>query len=274
MKKNGFPNISIKNKKAILKLFSQNYWFVPSDVFLRSAESMIWRSLKFEAPVLSIGCGDSYLDKFIFGEKTKLDVGIDIDKKSIDIAKSVNFYKEVELMDATKMHFKDASFQIVISNSTFEHIKEDEKAVCEVSRIIRKEGFFMFTVPCDNFDSVIKDIIKDEREYKNFNDRLAHFHYRSLSEWEKVLNDSNFEIADYKYYFPRESLIVWYQLLKLATFKIKNRELWSYLRDSKLNRLLPKRIIESLVYKYLDFHFSDNTFSDGCFLFIKAKKRK
>ncbi|MBU0569777.1 class I SAM-dependent methyltransferase [Patescibacteria group bacterium] len=251
--------------------FSKEFWFAPQDVFLRATEAILFSRYKFKSPVLDIGCGDGRISKLLFEGHKKLDVGIDISEREIEIAQRNGVYQRALIENAEKMSFKTESFRTVIGNSTFEHIRNDIKAVDEVARVLKKNGLFYLTVPTKRLKKIFTNIM-DQNQFKNLNHRLSHFHYRSLEEWERILKRSKLTMVHSEYYFSIKATKAWYRLFKVATFRPYKRELWSYLKDSPYGRLFPKKTISKLVVNYYK-KYCDKMFTDkGCWLFIVAKK--
>lgn len=261
-----------KAHPSLISQFSREFWYAPSDILMRGIEAEIWSRQKFKAPVLSIGCGDGRIDRLLFQDKGKIDVGIDIDSKKADKAKHTDIYKEALVVDATKMPFRNGSFKTVISNSTFEHIREDKKAVSEVSRVLAPKGYFMFTVPAGRFIRVLKELGLSGAKLKRFNSRLAHFQYRSLEQWKEILKQNGFENVQIQPYFSRKTLQTWYKLFKLTTFKPYRRELWSYLKDSPCGKFAPQCPISVFLNLFLEKHFREIFAEEGSLLFVKARK--
>jgi SAM-dependent methyltransferase len=52
-----------------------------------------------------------------------------------------------EQMDATKIPYPDASFDVVIANHMLEHIPDDRKALAEFARVLRPGGLLLLAVP-------------------------------------------------------------------------------------------------------------------------------
>jgi SAM-dependent methyltransferase len=260
--------------QSLLKQFSKEFWYAPSDVLMRGIEAEVWSKENFKPPVLSIGCGDGKIDSFLFRGKGKLDVGIDTDSKKIDEANKVGVYKKVIVADAVKTPFRNKSFKTIVSNSTFEHIKEDRKAVGEVGRILTQKGCFMFTVPSDKFIRILKEFGLGGTKLKRFNSRLAHFHYRSIEQWKEILKRSGFNVVQIQSYFPRDTLHEWYKLFGITTFKPYRRELWSYLKDSPYGKLAPRWLISCYLNVSLGKHFREIFTDEGSLLFIRARKGK
>ena len=51
--------------------------------------------------------------------------------------------------DIQNLSFKDSSFDITLCNHVLEHVKNDAKALKELSRITKKNGFSIITIPID-----------------------------------------------------------------------------------------------------------------------------
>ncbi len=96
---------------------------------------------------LEIGCGNGVTTQEILKRFDVSVTAIDIDEEEIEMAKKR--LKEVKLVqaDAMALPFENSSFDCVIELSTFHHVKDYQKALREVYRVLKKGGsFFMFDV--------------------------------------------------------------------------------------------------------------------------------
>ncbi|MFH1971050.1 MAG: class I SAM-dependent methyltransferase, partial [Patescibacteria group bacterium] len=262
-------NKNIKTDNKILFKFIEEFWFAPNDALLRAIETPIWNKYSFKSKKsLAIGIGDGRYDSLIYKKHKKIDVGIDIDKKSIESAQKVPLYKNVYCESAEKMHFKDKSFDLVLSNSTIEHIENDLKAISEISRVVKKGGIFLFSIPVKRFPQYLKNIGVSKKEMRLFDKRVVHKHYKSLEEWKRVLASNGFEIQNYVYYMDQKLLKAWWILFKISTFKPYHRELWSYLKDSPYGKLAPKNLIIFLLKIYLNGKYKKSFTDQGTWVFI------
>lgn len=247
----------------LLNIFANRFWYAPADVLLRAKEGLIWSDQQIIPPSLDIGCGDAGISRILFKGHQPIDLGIDLDKSAIKKARQSNFYKKVMAVDAANMPFKAGSFQTVISNSTFEHIVNDKKAVQQVSRVLKPKGVFILTVPSTRLQPYFTQKI---------NRRVSHRHYRSLSGWRQLLKANGLKLVEAHYYLAPPAVKLWLQLFKLFTFKPYKRELWSYLQDSFFTPVLPKKIFSHFIKKLLLPHYYPAFNQDGTWLFIKAIK--
>lgn len=251
-------------RSVLLKLLSFS-WPTPSDAVLRGREAIEWSDIKVKRPILDIGCADGQIGEVVFHNLPKIDVGIDLDIGYITRAQSSPKYRRVLVSDARKILLPPHSFNTVISNSTFEHIAgSDLPALKEVHRVLKSKGKFYLTVPSKRFGELFP---------ADYNNRAAHFRYRSLAEWEKVLTDSDFTLLDHKYYFSVSVIPIWYKLFKISTTKIFHRELWSWLRDSRFSRLIPKNLLISLMTPIINSLINQSDRGLGTWLFLAAQKK-
>ena len=271
-----------KVKKSYLTYFLQKYWFIPSDVLQRGIEANVWDLCRFKRPILDIGVGNGRMSALIFKNHPEFDVGIDSDESGLEIARTTKKYKKILHADAQNLPFKDASFNTVVSNSTFEHIAQDIKTVSEVARVLKNDGLFFITVPSEFLQKWVleyeekKNKAESQKNLIKFNERTNHIHYRSLSKWKQYFKKNNLEIVFYKYYFPKEIAILWYKLFKKFTYRLGSREVWSILGDSKITKFLPKGMIIKLLKNRILKNSYNNGFlidsGDGAQLFMITKK--
>jgi len=270
-------------KKVYLNLFLKKFWFIPSDVFQRSIEGGIWDYCNFKRPILDIGIGNGAITPLIFKNIDKIDVGIDIEESGLAQAEQSGMYKKVLRDDAEKMSFKNSTFNTIISNSTFEHIKNDVRAVSEVSRVLKKNGLFFLTVPCTFLPNWILEYEGSKKEAKiakknlsDFNKRVQHYHYRSISDWRKIFKNNGIILEFYKFYYSKETVIFWYKIFKLFTKRFAGKELWSIIGFSKYAKLLPKDVLIKIEKQILEKKFEKAFFTDneeGGMLFMVARKK-
>jgi ubiquinone/menaquinone biosynthesis C-methylase UbiE len=106
----------------------------------------IWNALKPEAKeeVLEIGCNQGLLVKKM--RERGIDAqGIDINPQAIENA----CVKEVEVMDAASLQFKDNTFDKIYSSHTNEHIPNLLKALQEMARVVKKGGRIVLIYPAE-----------------------------------------------------------------------------------------------------------------------------
>jgi ubiquinone/menaquinone biosynthesis C-methylase UbiE len=108
------------------------------------------REINREIKILDLGCGIGKLERYIlrFFKKARV-FGIDVSKKSIELAKSSlkNDNLSFFIYDGKRIPFKDSYFDAVILSCVLHHIKprERDSILKELKRVVKKEGFlFIF----------------------------------------------------------------------------------------------------------------------------------
>jgi ubiquinone/menaquinone biosynthesis C-methylase UbiE len=96
---------------------------------------------------LEIGCGNGTLCKHM-AKKYQMDVtGIDVAadqivRAQVDTEDTPNL--RFMVLDATRLPFDDASFDIVLSSGVMHHIREWPDAFEEIARVLKTGGYFVY----------------------------------------------------------------------------------------------------------------------------------
>lgn len=172
-----------------------------SHALWRSVEALAFESVNFNKPVLDIGCGFGEFAGVVFN---KLEMGIDINDADLEKALKGKRYKKVQWADARSLPFKDNSYSTVISVSVLEHIKNGKIVLKEVSRVLKKGGFFIFSVPTISMYShlLVPTILKKfsleklAKLYFNLHCHVfKHIHLHRKTWWMKQLKSSGFRVV-------------------------------------------------------------------------------
>jgi len=135
--------------------------------------------------VLEVGCGIGKTTSWLKNRFSRIRItAIDYDEEQVETAKNENAkLKNVRFLqgDATKLKFKNSSFDYVIETNVFHHIENYPKAVKEVYRILKNNGKFylmdisqyFFGLPLINLlfppeSYLTKNILIDKLEKNNF----------------------------------------------------------------------------------------------------------
>lgn len=86
---------------------------------------------------LDLGAGDLIYKQYL---KTAADSYTSLDKEKT--------HPEIDVIgDALNLPFDDAEFDSIFCSQVLEHINEPEKAITEISRCLKKDGYLLLTVP-------------------------------------------------------------------------------------------------------------------------------
>jgi len=160
-----------------------------SDTFYNRCLSLI---KKYEGNILDAGCGRGLLLKKIYFKNNKVNLfGLDISPKLCEIAKANNPYADISVGDVENMEFPDNHFDCVFMTETLEHLLDYDKAIREVSRVLKKEGQFVLTVP--NKDWLRYEFYnKDRKKFQPVDD-----HYFTFIEVKNLIASNGFSIKKY-----------------------------------------------------------------------------
>ncbi len=158
---------SDKHKKNISDFFSHrsDYWVKlyndennPSNFTryeLTSRKRIIFNQLELvtdtnTVKVLDIGCGiGNYLEELI--QKgytvTGVDVSINMLQISKDRLKKYLSHPPLSLADIEKLPFNNNEFDIILCVGVLEYLKTDDKAIAEISRVLKPAGKIFLSLP-------------------------------------------------------------------------------------------------------------------------------
>jgi len=157
----------------------------------RYLEAKIFQTLRFERPILDIGCGEGLFAKNVFAER--IDTGVDIDPRELQGARELDAYKELIQTKGNAIDKPSGSYKTVFSNSVLEHIPDIEAVFGEVYRLLAPRGKFYVTVPSQFFEqyTVIHQILKGtglhavaDKYRQFFNKFWRHYHCYEPKKWE------------------------------------------------------------------------------------------
>src|SRR6266498_3546130 len=113
---------------------------------------------------------------FTLADKIKCITAIDVEKKKVDYARKVSYFKNVsfQLMDLTKLTFEDSSFDFIVCSEVLEHIKNHESAFSELARVLRKGGTMLITVPYEKNLGMLQDYTKWGHERPGYTEKDMH----------------------------------------------------------------------------------------------------
>jgi len=111
---------------------------------------LILNNLHREMKILDIGCGNKYITNKIKSEGYDI---IGIDKNSL--SKWSNKEPDI-VMDATKMNFRDNTFDIVLAIEVLEHCN----CISEIKRVLKPNGLLICSTPTPKTQWIRNILIK------------------------------------------------------------------------------------------------------------------
>lgn len=104
-----------------------------------------------EGPVLDVGChSGTFTSRVIHKIGSQKIYGVDISHSAIDLAKKRLPKGNFQVADAAELPFKDNFFDAVICLEVLEHVDDPLKAISEIKRVLKRDGYAVMLVPTDN----------------------------------------------------------------------------------------------------------------------------
>jgi len=145
--------------------------------------------------ILDVGCGKKPYKKLFLNAREY--IGIDIENPGHDHSQ-----EEIDVFyDGKIFPFVDQNFDSVLTNQVFEHVFNPDEFMSEISRVLKKEGHLLITVP----------FVWDEHEQPFDYGRYSSFGIRH------ILEKHNFEIV--KHYKSGTGLQAVFQLINVYIYK-------------------------------------------------------
>jgi methionine biosynthesis protein MetW len=147
--------------------------------------------------LLDVGCGNGEIFRFIKSKVSKT-YGIDSSKESIIIASKVGLIAKIVDLDFQRITFKNNYFDIVTCLDVIEHIKDPEKLLFEIHRVLKKRGKLVLSFPNIRFFNHITDLVIkgkfpltsiDKTKYDG-----GHIHYFTFLNIKMMLEKHRFNI--------------------------------------------------------------------------------
>jgi len=97
--------------------------------------------------VLELGCGVGFVSRHLAETYNFAVYGTDYDDEQIQIAHQLqpkldHLFFQIE--NAARLSFEDSMFDLVISQNVFHHIPNWQKAIQEIARVLRSDGYFIW----------------------------------------------------------------------------------------------------------------------------------
>jgi malonyl-CoA O-methyltransferase len=219
--------------------------------------------------VLDIGCGTGYLiEKFQnVGFLDKI-YAVDIAFGMLDITRKKNLKVELLQSDANRLPFKDRAFELITSNLAYQWVSDLGLAFKEVSRVLKENGEFYFTIFTENTLKELRKVISEYLKVDMKEINAVGYLPKSEDVW-KILGDEKLNILktdlkQVKQYYPN----LWELLYWLKSIGVN--KYWS---KSLYKGLSSRGFIEN-ISKIYEENFKHNGKISATFevMFVEAGK--
>ncbi|EKI9416047.1 methyltransferase domain-containing protein [Salmonella enterica] len=142
MNKTSFKDFEYNGWQSVAS-FYQKAWVSVTNMF---GEEIINKLNLRDKFILDVATGTGNMIPLLHAKKPYCIKAIDISENMINIARKkypiIDFY----VADITNLPFNDNSFDLVISNFGVQHFYNIEQSFSEISRILKPDGIFSFTI--------------------------------------------------------------------------------------------------------------------------------
>jgi SAM-dependent methyltransferase len=129
------------------------------------------------ATILEIGCGKGAMLNFLSNQGYDVR-GIDIDVEALDFCRREHPQLRVTRASGDAIPCKDATFEVVLSFDLFEHIKDTDRHLAEVRRVLKPGGRYLLQTP-NKWTNIPFEML---RQWKKF-------HTGPLTSYRELLQD-------------------------------------------------------------------------------------
>lgn len=136
------------------KILNSGNDLLKSPIYIQKNNWVVKELKNISGNILNIGIGYGYLEELIVKYKLQLHLyGIDISSYAVSLVKMR--YKGVfKIANINKIPFERNYFSCAVALDVLEHIFENKlpNALLEVSRVLKKDGIFIVSVPLNESD--------------------------------------------------------------------------------------------------------------------------
>ena len=189
----------LKKKRASYALYHKSLIGWLTTLFKPVPEFLLWLQkchASFDSKILDAGCGIGTLLLMMYYSGFKNLTGIDPFIKA-DIA-----YPNGMTIHKKTLFQVDDTFDIIILNHSFEHMKEPLNALKQIERLLNKDGYTLIRIP-----TVSSYAWQHYRTNWVQLDAPRHFYLHSLKSIEYLLSQTNLEIKEI--YYDSTALQFW-----------------------------------------------------------------
>ena len=139
--------MDIRMYEDVYNLEEKHWWFLGRR---RIVFSLLKQYLpnKDQLRILDVGCGTGFNLKELerYGQAT----GVDVSEEAVKFCK-LRGCRDVHKTDGETLFFEDKTFEVVLGLDVIEHITDDDAAIADYYRVVKKDGILLLTVPAFGF---------------------------------------------------------------------------------------------------------------------------
>jgi len=194
-------NIKGFQKQSYLKSYYENEYkeaHLQSDLRRKNRLYFCFEKGIKDKRILNVGSGPGVDIEFLVNENEVH--AIDIVEETLQIAASKGFIPHNIDLNMGYLPFKKDYFDVIIATDILEHLFQPKKLLCEIHRVLKKDGFAIVSVPNHFYWNMRIRILTGKGivlPFHNSNE-WDYFHIRffTLRSFKKLLNEIGFVIIE------------------------------------------------------------------------------
>lgn len=229
------------------------WWFVGRVYVMEKVLDNFFPPLPADGLTVDFGCGTGGAMEMLARRGQVL--GLDIEPRALEFCKSKGFPNVALMKGFYDTGLADNSADLVTALDVLEHFEDDERALREISRVVKPGGYVLITVPALQF------------LWSELDDYAHHFRRYTRTGLEEKLSRAGFVPIKSSYlFFFVLPLVSLYRFV--GNMKKKQEPKFKYVEFPKLinKALLAFSKLEAVLLKFINF-------SIGSTVMILAKKR-
>lgn len=176
--KDGFFLGNDKNSNLGLKEIENNYDYDPStykfdENLQNDGHTAVVRQITNNSEVLDVGCASGLIGYILKEYKQCTVDGVEYDKKAYEIAKSKNIYRDIYNFSISETNSKEyinfveksKKYDFIIFADVLEHLVDPWNAIINASKMLKKGGSIIVSIPNISHIDIIKALIDNEFNY-------------------------------------------------------------------------------------------------------------
>lgn len=148
---------------AAINLWHEHNLIVRKETFMR----VFGKAVSCSKKILDVGCGSGIYSTLLANlghDVTGVDYSEEMIKRAVE--KSRGRVIRYEVANVYSLPFQDCSFDVVVSIGLFQHLTQAEKAITEITRVLKKDGvLLLMTLNALSIKHVLDTVILPRNYY-------------------------------------------------------------------------------------------------------------
>lgn len=197
--------------------YLKEYYDIPWFILPKVIEGRLFSKVNITHPSLEIGLEDGRISRLNF-EGKKIDVGVEYVPSILKKAQKNEIFNNLLSADIYHLPFKDKSFSTILLVHTMDHLSYPEKALQEISRILKDDSTVIFSCWSEEFGkhtfyAMLLKMLglknKLDRYIESISRRHAIYNFFPCKEWQEIMDRFALKVIEHKYFLSTKLALLW-----------------------------------------------------------------